>query len=246
MSVVLFVVVGIGVLVDCVIFIVGVGGGFGSVVVVVCVCFGVIVVLLGCKLCCLDCVYVVVQVVGFELLLYLMDLEGVILDDYVILVECLQGELGCLDGLLYCVVDFVGLILFELVDLVVFVWVVYVNFIVLVWLIQVCLLLLCQCDDVVVVFIVDDLMWVGQVYWGGYGVVQYGLWGLIVFLYDELGCSLVWVSGLQLGLMCIVLWVCVFLLDEDCIVCDLVDCVDVVVLLLFVVGVFYCGQIVEG
>lgn len=203
---------------DCVVLVVGVGGGLGSVVVVVVVVVGVIVVLLGCKLCWLDWVYVQVQVVGLEFFLYLLDLEGVGFDDYVELVQVLQCELGWLDGLLVCVVYFFGLILFELVDLVSFVCVVYVILMVLVWLVQVCLLLLWQCEDVVLVFVVDVFDWVGQVYWGGYGVVQYGLCGLIVSLYDELGCSFVWVSGLYFGFLCMVLWVCVYFIDQDLVV----------------------------
>ena len=177
----------------------GAGGGLGSAAAVAAAAAGATVVLLGRKPRRLDRVYAQVQAVGPEPLLYPLDLEGAGPDDYAELAQALQRELGRLDGVLVCAAHFPGLTPFELADPASFARAVHVTLTAPAWLAQACLPLLRQRDDAALVFAVDASERVGQAYWGGYGVAQHGLRGLIASLHDELGRSPVRVSGLYPG-----------------------------------------------
>ena len=104
-----------------------------------------------------------------------------------------------MDGLLVCAAHFPGLTPFELADPASFARAVHVTLTAPAWLAQACLPLLRQREDAALVFAVDAPERVGQAYWGGYGVAQHGLRGLISSLHDELGRSPVRVSGLYPG-----------------------------------------------
>jgi NAD(P)-dependent dehydrogenase (short-subunit alcohol dehydrogenase family) len=65
------------------------------------------------------------------------------------------------------------------------------------------------------VFAVDASERVGQAYWGGYGVAQHGLRGLIGSLHDELGRSPVRVSGLYPGPLRTALRARAYSVDQD-------------------------------
>lgn len=64
-------------------------------------------------------------------------------------------------------------------------------------------------------FAVDAPERVGQAYWGGYGVAQHGLRGLIASLHDELGRSPVRVSGLYPGPLRTALRARAYSVDQD-------------------------------
>jgi len=83
------------------------------------------------------------------------------------------------------------------------------------WLAQACVPLLKKQDDAALVFAVDAPERVGQAYWGGYGVAQHGLRGLITSLHDELGRSPVRVSGLYPGPLRTALRARAYSVDQD-------------------------------
>lgn len=198
-----------------VVLVVGAGGGLGSAAAVACARAGATVVLLGRRLRRLERVYDLVKAVGPEPLIYPLDLEGASPDDYVELATRVQAELGRLDGLLVCAADFPGLTPFELVDPALFARALHVTLTAPAWLIQACLPLLKRRDDAAVVLCLDDLATVGQAYWGGYGVAQHGLRGLLSSLHGELAQSPVRVSGLQPGPMRTALRARAWSLDQD-------------------------------
>ncbi len=78
-----------------------------------------------------------------------------------------------------------------------------------------CLPLLRQREDAALVFAVDASERVGQAYWGGYGVAQHGLRGLITSLHDELCRSPVRVSGLYPGPLRTALRARAYSVDQD-------------------------------
>ena len=69
------------------------------------------------------------------------------------------------------------------------------------WLTQACLPLLAKSDDASVVFVVDDAARAGQAFWGGYGLAQQGLEGLVHMLHAEMPNSSIRVAGLRPGPM---------------------------------------------
>ncbi|CAM0123594.1 SDR family NAD(P)-dependent oxidoreductase [Stenotrophomonas sp. GD03958] len=198
-----------------VVLVAGAGGGLGSAAAVAAAAAGATVVLLGRKPRRLDRVYAQVQAVGPEPLLYPLDLEGAGPDDYAELAQALQRELGGLDGLLVCAAHFPGLTPFELADPASFARAVHVTLTAPAWLAQACLPLLRQREDAALVFAVDAPERVGQAYWGGYGVAQHGLRGLIASLHDELGRSPVRVSGLYPGPLRTALRARAYSVDQD-------------------------------
>ena len=179
----------------------GAHGGLGEASACACAQAGAMVVLLGRRPAWLNRVYDACARLGPEPLLYPLDLEGATPDDYATLAERLQSEVGRLDGLLHCAADFAGLTPFELGDPAAFARAIHVNLTARAWLTQACLPLLRQREDAAVVFALDDPRRVGQAYWGGYGVAQHGLRGLIDSLHHELRNTPVRVSGVQPGPM---------------------------------------------
>lgn len=226
-----------------VILVVGAGGGLGSAAAVACARAGATVVLLGRKPRRLDRVYQQVQAVGPEPLLYPMDLEGAGPDDFAELAARLESELGRLDGVLVCAADFPGLTPFELADPASFARSVHVTLIAPAWLLQACLPLLRRQADAAIVLCVDDPATVGAAYWGGYGVAQHGLRGLLASLHDELKSGPVRVAGLHPGPMRTALRARAWSLDQDDAACPPEAAAAHVVTLLSAQGAAWRGDI---
>ena len=198
-----------------VILVVGAGGGLGSAAAVACAVAGATVILLGRKPRRLDRVYAQVQQAGPEPLLYPLDLEGATPDDFAELASRVQAELGRLDGILVCAADFPGLTPFELAEPAAFARSLHVTLTAPPCLVQACLPLLKQRQDAAVVFCLDDPARVGAAYWGGYGVAQHGLRGLLASLHDELKQGPVRIAGLQPAPMRTALRARAWSLDQD-------------------------------
>lgn len=179
----------------------GAHGGLGAAAARACAEAGATVVLLGRKLPKLNRVYDACAQAGAEPLLYPLDLEGAVPDDYAELAQRVHDESGRLDGLLHCAAEFRGLTPLEHVDPAAFARAVHVNLTAPWWLTQACLPLLKQSNDAAVVFAVNEPALTGQAYWGGYGVVQPALHSLVGMLHAELASSPVRVSALQPGPM---------------------------------------------
>ncbi len=232
-----------GALAGRVVLIAGAAGGLGAAAARSCAAAGGTVVLLGRKLPKLNRVYDSVARMGPEPLLYPLDLEGAGPDDYAALAERLHGELGRLDGVLHCAADFPGLTPFELGDPAAFARAIHVNLTARAWLTQACLPLLRQRDDASVVFVVDDLQRVGRAYWGGYGVAQHGLRGLMQALHHELANGPVRVCAVQPGPMKTGLRARAFTHEEDMASAEPAVYADACVELLSSAGITWRGQV---
>lgn len=184
-----------------VILVTGAHGGLGSVAAKACARAGAAVVLLGRKLPKLNRIYDAIAAEGHEALLYPLDLEGASPDDYAGMADRIGAELGRLDGVLHCAADFAGLTPLLHTDPAAFARAIHINLTAPWWLSQACLPLLAKADDAALVFAIDDLARVGKAFWGGYGVAQHGLAGLVGMLNAELANSSVRVAGLQPGPM---------------------------------------------
>ena len=184
-----------------VVLITGAHGGLGAAAAQACARAGATVVLLGRKVPKLNRVYDALAQIGPEPLLYPLDLEGASADDYAELAQRIEAELGRLDGLLHCAADFAGLTPLMQTDPAVFARAVHVNLTAPWWLTQACLPLLAKSEDASVVFVVDDVARVGQAYWGGYGLAQQGLEGVVHMLHAELPTSSIRIAGLRPGPM---------------------------------------------
>lgn len=228
-----------------VILVSGAAGGLGSAAVRACASAGATVVLLGRKVAKLNRVYDSAAQLGPEPLLYPLDLEGATPDDYAALAERIESEVGRLDGLLHCAADFAGLTPFALGDPAAFARAIHVNLTARAWLTQACLPLLRQRDDAAVVFALDDPQRVGQAYWGGYGVAQYGLRGLLDSLHHELRNGPVRVSGVQPGPMRTGLRARAFTHEEDLLPVDPAVYADACVQLLADKGGRWRGSVMD-
>lgn len=221
----------------------GAHGGLGSAAAVACARAGATVVLLGRKLPKLNRVYDAVAQAGAEPLLYPLDLEGASPDDYAELADRLRAELGHLDGVLHCAVEFKGLTPLEHTDPAAFARVVHVNLTAPWWLSQACLPLLRQAQDAALVFALDDLQRVGQPYWGAYGIAQHGLAAMVGMLHAELASSSVRVSALQPGPMRTGLRSRAYADDNDLQAREAADYADACVTLLSSAGAAHRGQV---
>ena len=226
-----------------VILISGAHGGLGSAAAVACARAGATVVLLGRKLPKLNRVYDAVAQAGAEPLLYPLDLEGASPDDYAELADRLRAELGHLDGVLHCAVEFKGLTPLEHTDPAAFARVVHVNLTAPWWLSQACLPLLRQSADAALVFALDDLERVSQPYWGAYGIAQHGLAAMVGMLHAELASSSVRVSALQPGPMRTGLRSRAYADDNDLQAREAADYADACVTLLSSAGAAHRGQV---
>ncbi len=184
-----------------VVLLTGAHGGLGTAAAVACAQAGATLVLLGRKVPRLNRVYDAVAAAGPEPLLYPVDLEGASPDDYAQMATRIQTELGRLDGVLHCAADFAGLTPLLHTDPAAFARAIHVNLTAPWWISQACLPLLLESPDAALVFAMDDPARVGKAFWGGYGVAQHGLRGLIGMLHAELANTPVRVSGLQPGPM---------------------------------------------
>ena len=221
----------------------GAHGGLGSAAAVACARAGATVVLLGRKLPKLNRVYDAVAQAGAEPLLYPLDLEGASPDDYAELADRLRAELGHLDGVLHCAVEFKGLTPLEHTDPAAFARVVHVNLTAPWWLSQACLPLLWQSADAALVFALDDLERVSQPYWGAYGIAQHGLAAMVGMLHAELASSSVRVSALQPGPMRTGLRSRAYADDNDLQAREAADYADACVTLLSSAGAAHRGQV---
>ena len=226
-----------------VILVSGAHGGLGSAAAVACARAGATVVLLGRKLPKLNRVYDAVAQAGAEPLLYPLDLEGASPDDYAELADRLRAELGHLDGVLHCAVEFKGLTPLEHTDPAAFARVVHVNLTAPWWLSQACLPLLRQSADAALVFALDDLERVGQPYWGAYGIAQHGLAAMVGMLHAELASSSIRVSALQPGPMRTGLRSRAYADDNDLQAREAADYADACVTLLSSAGATHRGQV---
>lgn len=226
-----------------VILISGAHGGLGSAAAAACARAGATVVLLGRKLPKLNRVYDAVAQAGAEPLLYPLDLEGASPDDYAELADRLRSELGHLDGVLHCAVEFKGLTPLEHTDPAAFARVMHVNLTAPWWLSQACLPLLRQAQDAALVFALDDLERVGQPYWGAYGIAQHGLAAMVGMLHAELTSSSVRVSALQPGPMRTGLRSRAYADDNDLQAREATDYADACVTLLSSAGAAHRGQV---
>ena len=226
-----------------VILVSGAHGGLGSAAAAACARAGGTVVLLGRKLPKLNRVYDAVAQAGAEPLLYPLDLEGASPDDYAELADRLRAELGHLDGVLHCAVEFKGLTPLEHTDPAAFARVMHVNLTAPWWLSQACLPLLRQSADAALVFALDDLQRVGQPYWGAYGIAQHGLAAMVGMLHAELASSSVRVSALQPGPMRTGLRSRAYADDNDLQAREAADYADACVTLLSSAGAAHRGQV---
>ena len=226
-----------------VILVSGAHGGLGSAAATACARAGATVVLLGRKLPKLNRVYDAVAQAGAEPLLYPLDLEGASPDDYAELADRLRAELGHLDGVLHCAVEFKGLTPLEHTDPAAFARVMHVNLTAPWWLSQACLPLLRQAQDAALVFALDDLERVGQPYWGAYGIAQHGLAAMVGMLHAELASSSVRVSALQPGPMRTGLRSRAYADDNDLQAREAADYADACVTLLSSAGAAHRGQV---
>lgn len=184
-----------------VVLVTGASGALGEASARACAAAGATVVLLGRRVPRLNRVYDAVAALGPQPAIYPLDLEGASPSDFAELAERMRGELGRLDGVLHCAVEFRGLAPLELTDPLDFVRALHVDLSAPWLLTQACLPLLREAPDASVVFVLDDLTQVSRAYWGGYGVAQHGLTGLVRILSDELESSTVRVAALQPGPM---------------------------------------------
>ena len=226
-----------------VILISGAHGGLGSAAAAACARAGATVVLLGRKLPKLNRVYDAVAQAGAEPLLYPLDLEGATPDDYAELADRLHAELGHLDGVLHCAVEFKGLTPLEHTDPAAFARVMHVNLTAPWWLSQACLPLLRQSADAALVFALDDLERVGQPYWGAYGIAQHGLAAMVGMLHAELASSSIRVSALQPGPMRTGLRSRAYADDNDLRAREAADYADACATLLSSAGATHRGQV---
>ncbi len=232
-----------GALRDRVILISGAQGGLGSAAAQACARAGATMVLLGRKPPKLNRVYDACAKLGPEPLLYPLDLEGAVPDDYAEMADRLYRQLGRLDGVLHCAAEFRGLTPLEHTDPANFARAVHVNLTAPWWLSQACLPLLKQSADAALVFALDDLSRVGQAYWGGYGLAQHGLGAMVGMLDAELAGSSVRVSALQPGPMRTALRARAYAEDKDAQARDPADYAEACVTLLSSAGAEHRGQV---
>jgi len=159
------------------------------------------VVLLGRKVPKLGRVYDALKALGPEPALYPMDLAGADPADMETLADTIERELGRLDGILHCAVDFAGLTPLENTPPEQFARQMQVNLTARWFLTQACLPLLRRADDAAVVFVVDAAERVGGAYWGAYGLAQQANQALMRMLHEETAASRVRVAALQPGPM---------------------------------------------
>ncbi|MFZ5658072.1 MAG: SDR family NAD(P)-dependent oxidoreductase [Pseudomonadota bacterium] len=179
----------------------GAHGGLGSEAAVACAQAGATVVLLGRRVPRLGRVYDRIVAAGGEAALYPMDLEGATPDDHAQLAERIEAEFGRLDGLLHCAAEFKGLTPLPHLDPAEFARSLHVGLTAPWWMTQALMPLLSRAADAAVVFVLDDPARVGQAYWGGYGVSQFGLEGMVSILHAELARGPVRIAGLRPGPM---------------------------------------------
>lgn len=226
-----------------VVLVVGAHGGLGNAASLACARAGATVVLLGHRVPKLNRLHDAIVAEGGDALLYPLDLEGASPDDYAEMAERIGSELGHLDGVLHCAVEFKGLTPLVHTDPADFARALHIGLTARWWLTQACLPLLSRASDASVVFAIDDLQRTGKAYWGGYGIAQHGLAAMIAMLQAELGAEGVRISGLQPGPMRTALRGRAYLAEEDNEARDPAAYADACVELLSPAGDAHRGQI---
>jgi NAD(P)-dependent dehydrogenase (short-subunit alcohol dehydrogenase family) len=226
-----------------VILVAGANGGLGQAASLACAQAGARLVLLGRRVPKLNRLLDAIEKAGAEASAYPLDLEGAAPDDYAQMAERIGAAYGQLDGVLHCAAEFRGLTPLLHTDPADFARAVHVNLTARWWLTQACLPLLEQREDAAVVFAIDDISRVGGAYWGGYGIAQHGLIGLVHMLQAELAHSPVRVSGLQPGPMRTPLRARAYAADEDRHARDPANYAAHCVALLSAAGVAHRGKI---
>ena len=226
-----------------VILVAGANGGLGQEASLACAQAGARLVLLGRRVPKLNRLLDAIDKAGAEASAYPLDLEGAAPDDYAQMAERLGAAYGRLDGVLHCAAEFRGLTPLLHTDPADFARAMHVNLTARWWLTQACLPLLEQREDAAVVFAIDDISRVGGAYWGGYGIAQHGLVGLVQVLQAELAHSPVRVSGLQPGPMRTPLRARAYAADEDRHARDPANYAAHCVALLSAAGVAHRGKI---
>lgn len=184
-----------------VILVTGAHGGLGSEAAVACAQAGATVVMLGRKVPKLNRLYDRIAALGPEPAIYPMDLEGATPDDHAMLAERIGESFGRLDGVLHCAAEFRGLTPLAHLDPAEFARSLHVGLTAPWWLTQAVLPWLAQAPDPAVVFTLDSPDRAGSAYWGGYGVSQFGLQGVVRILHAELSHGPIRVAGLMPGPM---------------------------------------------
>ena len=200
-------------------------------------------VLLGRKVPKLNRVHDAVARQGGEALLYPLDLEGATPDDYAEMAERIESGLGRLDGVLHCAAEFPGLTPLDNTDPAAFARTLHVNLTARWWLTQACLPVLRRAADSAVVFIVDQAAGRGLPYWGGYGIAQSALDGLIQTLHAEWANSNVRIAGLAPGPMRTPLRAKVFVEEDNSLARDAAQIAPCCVHLLSAAGMDQRGNI---
>ncbi len=195
-----------GSLTDRVVLIAGAAGGLGSAAAMACAAAGASVILLGRKVRALNKVYESVKAAGPDPMLYPMDLEGAVPDDFDQLAQAIDGEFGRLDGLLHCAAEFRALTPLAHTDPADFARAIHVDLTARWWLTQACLPPLAKSDAGAAVFVLDTPERRGKpgaagAFWGGYGLAQSAQAALVPMLQAELGASGPRISGLRPGPM---------------------------------------------
>lgn len=198
-----------------VVLVTGAHGGLGSSAAVACAHAGATVILLGRRQAKLNRVYDAAASAGAEPLLYPFDLEGASPDDHLALAARIDQELGRLDGLLHCAAEFRGLTPLEQTDPAALARAIHVDLTAPVWMSQACLPLLRRAEDAALVFALDDPARYASAFWGGYGLAQHALAGLVPMWHAELANTSVRVSGIRPGPMRTALRARAFVEEDD-------------------------------
>lgn len=183
------------------ILVTGAYGGLGRAVALACAQAGATAVLLGRKSRRLEQVADAIEKAGGDALLYPLDLEGAVPDDYAELVARLGERPGRLDGVVHCAAEFAGLTPLEHTDPAAFARALHVDLTARWWLSQACLPLLRASDAATLVFAIDPAPCAAPAYWGGYGIAQHGLEALVAMLDAETASTPLRVRALRPGPM---------------------------------------------
>jgi NAD(P)-dependent dehydrogenase (short-subunit alcohol dehydrogenase family) len=203
-----------------VVLVTGAHGGLGSEAALACAQAGATVVLLGRRVPKLGRVYDRIVAAGGSAALYPMDFEGATPDDHAQVAERIEEGFGRLDGVLHCAAEFKGLTPLPHLDPAEFARALHVGLTAPWWLTQAVLPLLSRAPDAAVVFVADDPARVGHAYWGGYGVSQYGIGGMVAILHGELARGPVRVAALRPGPMRTALRARAYVEEDDRIALD--------------------------
>ena len=184
-----------------VVLVTGAHGGLGTAVSKAAAAAGATVVLLGRRVPKLNRLYDAIEQSGApQPAIFPMDLEGATPADYAQLADSLRQTFGRLDGIVHAAAEFKGLKSIGTTEPEDFLRDLHVNVSAPWMLTRACLPLLAAAPDASVVFALQPLESLGA-YWGGFGVAQHALRGVLAVMSDELENTPVRVSAVQPGPM---------------------------------------------